>query len=262
MNVIREHKEAAHHEECYVNLMNCLNVRHHSLDAGDPSVDVIDSVTKRMLGTFSSSRLAYIAIAKAVKAVVNAPPHSSWETPAAVQESAESLLLKEWTRARKLRDTSTGSKRQRYYQLADELQYKLQDMSPLGYRMVWGSEYSKARSYGTGRADDQRSRPTADKDGPTAADRHHAAEREYVVTTHEPGYTTSSGTKIPGPAHAVGHVNMKPHTNAWTIEAILSQKVGVYAPRGLDTVKWATHGRTAIVKDSAGNTIVVLSQVL
>jgi hypothetical protein len=59
---------------------------------------------------------------------------------------AESILFNDWMNARKIRDTSTGNTRRKYYDLADELQYKLQDFSPLGHRMVWGSEFASKRN--------------------------------------------------------------------------------------------------------------------
>ncbi len=60
-------------------------------------------------------------------------------------ETPEAVLFARWVHARRMRDRSTGARRRHFYVLADQLQYELQDMSSLGHRMVWGSEYAKQR---------------------------------------------------------------------------------------------------------------------
>jgi hypothetical protein len=58
----------------------------------------------------------------------------------------EDALLRRWGRARYVRDHTKDEKRRRhFYELADRLQYELQDLSPLGRRMIWGSEFASKR---------------------------------------------------------------------------------------------------------------------
>jgi hypothetical protein len=61
----------------------------------------------------------------------------------------EEILFDWWMEARLKRDRTKNSKiRRKYMEQADRLQYALQDASPLGHRMVWGSEYGADRDRG------------------------------------------------------------------------------------------------------------------
>ena len=63
---------------------------------------------------------------------------------------ADAKILQEWwLEARRKRDTAKNpTTRRKYVELADRIQYALQDHSPLGHRMVWGSEHAGSRDAG------------------------------------------------------------------------------------------------------------------
>jgi hypothetical protein len=73
----------------------------------------------------------------------------------------EGVLLDWWVEARRKRDTTKNpTTRRKYYALADRLQYALQDLSPLGHRMVWGSEYAAERDDRNAKTDLELTRKT------------------------------------------------------------------------------------------------------
>lgn len=60
----------------------------------------------------------------------------------------EDILFEEWMRARRIRDTLPNKGVALYhafYPLADNIQHLLQDFSPYGHRLVWGSEHAPKR---------------------------------------------------------------------------------------------------------------------
>lgn len=56
----------------------------------------------------------------------------------------------------------------------------------------------------------------------------------------------------------MGSVTLAPGSPGHVVEAALSQ-VGVYAPRGLDRLKWGGRGGGAEIYDAHGNLMVVLA---
>jgi hypothetical protein len=56
----------------------------------------------------------------------------------ATKSTSEYALLKQWKKARRRGSKTPVSK-------VDAMQYQLQSMSGLGWRMVWGTEWAKER---------------------------------------------------------------------------------------------------------------------
>lgn len=112
-------------------------------------------------------------------------------------EEAEELFQR-WMNARWIRDHSGGARRQKYYGLADELQYKLQDSGKYGNSLVWGTVGSKRQDdwIAARLQEGRRNRAGGTKRGLARRERGEAAVRELERLVRLDAYSDTPALRV------------------------------------------------------------------